>query len=380
MLPVLAGVLALLVYGFVLWDVFETVVLPRRIRRGIRVTSIVYRLTWKPWRGIARKIRQVQRREFFLSLYGPLSLIVLLASWVIILLLSFGVIQWALGSHLNTPDNYRPTFGTDLYLSGTTIFTLGLGDISPQTPLARLALVVEGGTGFGILAMVIGYLPVIYQAFSRRETNISLLDARAGSPPVATELLRRHDQEHKDDMIAFLRDWERWAAELLESHLSYPSLGFFRSQHDRQSWVGALTMILDATALVQSGLIAKPIKPALYTFAMARHAMVDLSQIFATTVDGIPDRLPPGDLDRVLHALRSAGIAINDTSEGRQKLTYLRGMYEPYAHALSGELDMELPPWLPAEGGHDDWQTSMWEHDVDNLSTNDAIDDAVSLG
>src|SRR5207253_6422420 len=132
-----------------------------------------------------------------------------------------------------------------------------------------------------------GYFPVIYQAFSRREMAISLLDARAGSPPTAGELLWRYRWDKSGDALAeLLREWERWAADVLESHLSYPSLAYFRSQHDNQSWLGALTTILDLCALILSGIETEagpfPTGQARLTFAIARHAAVDLSQIFET--------------------------------------------------------------------------------------------------
>ena len=103
--------------------------------------------------------------------------------------------------------------------------------------------------GFGFLALIIGYVPIIYQAFSRRESNISLLDARAGSPSSATEMLRRHYRTQRlEELLQFLRKWEQWCATLLESHLSYPVLTYYRSQHERQSWLAALTTVLDTCA------------------------------------------------------------------------------------------------------------------------------------
>ena len=146
-----------------------------------------------------------------------------------------------------------------------------------MAPIARALTVIEAGVGFGFLALVIGYLPVLYQGFSRREVNISLLDARAGSPPSAGELLVRHVGDTAG-LETLLRDWERWAAELMESHLSYPVLLYFRSQHEHQSWLGALTAVLDASALVMVGVEGGPVRQAQLTFAMARHAVVDLAQ------------------------------------------------------------------------------------------------------
>ena len=141
--------------------------------------------------------------------------------------------------------------------------------------------VAETGIGFGFLAVVISYLPVLYQAFSHREVTIALLDARAGSPPTAAQLLVRLAR-HRNfaPLDRFLEEWERWAAEVLESHVSFPVLSYYRSQHDNQSWLAALTAILDTAALVIAG--AKGVDPyqAQLTFAMARHAVVDLAQVY----------------------------------------------------------------------------------------------------
>src|SRR5713101_1933992 len=249
-LPV--GLLAVTLIFIVLWDAFETIVLPRRVTRRWRLAGLFYRLTWTPWSAVARRIASRVRRESFLGVYGPLSLLFLLALWAFTLMLGFGALHWSLGTTMHTPDE-SPSFGTYLYLSGTTFFTLGLGDVAPRGPLARGLTVLESGLGFGFLALVIGYFPVLYNAFSRREVSITLLDPRAGSPPSVDELLRRHGRDHLHHLDRFLNKWERWTAELMESHLSYPVLAYFRSQHANQSWLGALTTILDACALFMAG-------------------------------------------------------------------------------------------------------------------------------
>ena len=188
-----------------------------------------------------------------------------------------------------------PDLRSDLYVSGTTIFTLGLGDVTPRSPASRELIIFEAGTGLGFLAVVMGYFPVLYSAFSRREVSISLLDARAGSPPTAAELMRRHSYEGAEsDLSMLLVEWERWSAELLESHISYPLLCYFRSQHTHQSWIGALTAMLDTSALLIAGVRGHEARQAQLTFAMARHALVDLAQIFSLPPkDNVPDRLPP---------------------------------------------------------------------------------------
>src|SRR5256885_5744162 len=181
----LAGIGGALLLAIVLWDAFETIILPRRVNRRLRLTRAFYRATWIPWAASAGLVRAGNRREVFLSFYGPLSLVLLLALWAAGLVTGFGLLQYANGSAMHAAGNETVGFTTDLYLSGTTFFTLGLGDVAPQGSFARLLTVVESGLGFGFLAIVIGYFPVIYQAFSRREGTISLLDARAGPPPPA---------------------------------------------------------------------------------------------------------------------------------------------------------------------------------------------------
>ena len=352
----------------VLWDAFETVVLPRRVIRPARLTRAFYRATWTVWLWLARTLRgggeaeASSPRESFLSFYGPLALILLLTVWAGALVVGFGTLQWAFGSRLAAIHG-TVGYGTDLYMSGTTLFTVGLGDVTPTAALAQALTVIEGGTGLAFLAMVIGYLPILYQAFSRREVNISLLDARAGSPPSAVELLRRnHIQTRVDALAVFLRDWEGWAAQLLESHLSYPSLAYFRSQHENQSWLAALTTILDACALVMVGIDEIPTREAELTFAIARHAAVDLSQIFnepPRTPE--PDRLPPDRVAAMRTLLASAGLRLAEGPTADARLRGLRSLYEPYVGALSWHLAMELPPWLPPEGATDDWQTTAWD-------------------
>lgn len=360
-MSILALIGGLLLILGTLWDAFETIVLPRRVTRSFRLTKLVYQLSWVPWLGTARHLRG-RRRESFLSFYGPLVLLFLLIIWAVALVVGFGILQWAFGSALAVSHG-TAGFTTDLYMSGTTFFTLGLGDVTPHSGLARVVTVVESGTGFGFLALVIGYLPVLYQAFSRREVNISLLDARAGSPSSAVELLRRHAQNHDTvDLVQFLRDWERWAAELLESHLSYPSLAYFRSQHENQSWVAALTTILDASALVMVGIDDIPAHPARLTFAIARHAAVDLTQVLNVPPDApaLP-RLSPDDLVKVRNLLGAEGMSLRDGPVADKKLSELRDLYEPYVNALANRLLMPLPPWVPAADAADDWKTSAWE-------------------
>ncbi|MGA7616485.1 MAG: potassium channel family protein [Thermoanaerobaculia bacterium] len=346
----------ILIY-IVLWDGFETILMARRVARRLRITRAFYTLTWTPWARLSGFVPGGNRRESFLSIYGPLSFVLLLGIWAGTLITGFALLYWGAGTVMHVPPETEG-FSAHLYFSGSTFFTLGLGDVRPITTFGRVLTVIEAGTGFGFLALVIGFLPGLSEAFSRREVNIALLDARAGSPPTALELLRRHGNVAGcRDLSDFLHDWERWSSELLESHISFPVLAFFRSQHDNQSWLGALTTVLDSAALVVVGIDGAPTRPAWLTFAMARHAMVDMcSVLHVAPREPSRERLSAEDLSRLRQELESAGIPLRDGDEADAKLRELRAMYEPYAIALELHLRMRLPEWLPREPVKENWQ------------------------
>ena len=219
--------------------------------------------------------------------------------------------------------------------------------------------VVEGGLGFGFLAVVIAYFPVLYQSFSRREVRLTMLDAWAGSPPAAVEVLRRlADAGELGALDPFLRDWEYWCSEVLESHISYPAVSFFRSQHQRQSWVSALAAILDVSALVVVGIDGVPTWQAHLTFAMARHAAVDLLQVLHASPDADSDRLPPGDLEELRRQLENAGLRPDRTPEADARLRAMRRSDEPFVVGLGNFLMMPAPAWWRQSAARDNWQTS----------------------
>ena len=350
-----AGVACLFI---ILLDAFQTIILPRRATGHLRLTRMFYIATWRPWAFLTRRLRNPRRRETVFSFYGPLSLILLLVVWAAAMVLGFGLIYFALGSPF-VDAAHRAGFQSDLYVSGTTIFTLGLGDVTPQDPWARALVILEAGTGLGFLAVVMGYFPVLYAAFSRREVSISLLDARAGSPPTAAELLRRHSYPGAElALSALLTEWERWSAELLESHISYPQLCYFRSQHSNQSWLAALTAILDMSALMIAGIQGYEARQAQLTFAIARHAMVDLSQILSLQpISDAPDRLPAERYEKLYELLSEGGVKVCRDGQSIERLREMRVLYEGYAEALSRLLQMPLPPWLADRPFKDNWQT-----------------------
>jgi hypothetical protein len=352
---------SVLLIVLVLIDGFEAILLPRRVARAFRFARFFFSSAWRVWAVLARRVAPGWRREAFLSIFGPLSIVVLFGLWALGLIIGFAVLQQSLGTPLNTTTGESHPFDY-AYMSGVIFFTLGFGDVTPISTLGRVFAVIEAGIGFGFLAAVIGYLPVLYGAFSRRELTISLLDARAGSPPTAGQvLLRAAPSGQLAGLASLLREWERWSAELLESHLSFPVISYYRSQHDNQSWLAALTVILDTCALLLARVPGLDSHQAQLTFAMARHAAVDLSQIYgAQPRDSEPERVTAEGLQRLDSALRAAGVDVRSGEAADHALAELRAIYEPFLHALAKHFLLTIPPMATEGTVVDNWQRSAW--------------------
>jgi Ion channel len=348
-------------------DAFETIILPRRPTGRFQITRLFILSTWAPWVLIAERARNPKVREQIYSIYGPLALLLLLLLWAVLLITGFALFYFSMRSPFGDAmllhvGSAWAQFGTDLYVSGTTLFTLGLGDVVPHTRFARAIIIFESGVGLGFVALVIGYLPVLYQAFSRREVSVALLDSRAGSPPNAAELFRRHAFEGgQEALTTLLAEWERWSAEILESHVSYPLLCYYRSQHDTQSWLSALVSILDTCSLLISVVQGTHSRQAQLTFVMARHAVIDLGQIFnvqkhkAWQQQTEVNRLPSKDFYHLCEALGDNNMRLCGDPAAAKRLDTIRALYEPHAIALSAYLRMPLPVWVAPPKVNDQW-------------------------
>jgi hypothetical protein len=361
---ILAAVAGVVLILAIMLEAFESLLLPRRVTRPYRFTRLYYQAGWRVWRMGAHLFRTSRHEQTFLSFFGPLSLIVLFALWAFGLVLGFGLLH-----HVIAPR--EAGVGESVYLSGTTFTTLGYGDVTPATPESRVLAVAEAATGFGFFAIVIAYLPVLYQAFSRREAFIALLDARAGSPPAAGRLLLRTPPggEGGSCLNGFLSEAERWAAELLEGHLSFPVLGFYRSQHDNQSWLAALTCILDTSALLLTVVDGADKSQARLTFAMARHTVVDLGLVLRRRPEPpAVNRLPDERLKELLAELRALGVKVRDDAAALTRLAELRGLYESFVAGLAIQFRLVVPVMWPTDEKPDNWQTSAWMRRADPLT------------
>ena len=363
---IVLALLSIALIVLILVEGFETVVQPRRVTRKYRISRVYYTAFWAAWRRLAETLfSKSKRRAGFLGAFGPLSLLGILATWVIGLIVGFAILQWGVQDVIlvNVGDR-AVSLGTYLYLSGTTFFTLGYGDVTPAGPLGRVLAVSESGLGFGFLAAILSYLPALFQAYSRREVSISLLDARAGSPPSASQLILRAARGNSVATLdPFLGEWERWAAELLESQLSFPVLGYYRSQHDNQSWLAALTTVLDTCAVVMTQLRDVNTYQAEVTFAIARHAAVDLAIVLravAPDPTAIPERLSADQFSAMRNAMQTAGMSLGDTADAENALRKMRGTYEPFLIALGHRLLLNVPALMTEDGVPDNWQRSAW--------------------
>ncbi len=349
------GLLGIFLLLAILYEVFEVLLLPRRVRSQLRFVRLFFRCTWAFWSGIGIRIKHGERRASFLSLYGPLSMVLLVVTWACGLIVGFGFLQRALSYSLKP----LPSLFSQMYLSGTTFFTLGYADFNPATTSAKIAAVAEAGTGFGFIAVVIGYLPVLYQLFSQREAKVIQLDARAGSPPSAATLLTRHSRGNGIEALdRLLEVWEGWCSEMIESHLSYPMLSYYRSQHDNESWLAAVTAIMDACAIMLVGLQGREPFHARMTFAIARLAITELTRIFQTAIRAPEvDRLPSAAFVTLQRILADTGLNFDDEG-AEERLRAFRATYEPFLNGLSRYLLLPLPPWFADENELDNWQNS----------------------
>jgi hypothetical protein len=355
LMRIVTGIFGFALLAIVLVDAFQTVIVARHAQKIPGLTRIFYQLSWALFAVHAKKIRSKRRHERYLGFYGPLSLLMLLSLWALSFIIAFAIIQWSIGLQL---DSSQSSFADGIYFSAGTFFTLG--SAQPQNLASKYLMVLEAGFGFSFLGLVIGYLPVLYQSFSSRELRILLLDARAGSPPSAAQFLLRKGKDSQN-LEQRLADWEEWALDLLHSHLSYPMLAYYRSQHTNQSWLAALTAVMDVSALLSLASEKDLKRQAEFTFAAGRHALVHTASIFRMQpLRRHKDRLPQQEFSRLCSVLSAGYAPLPSERIAETELQKLRDMYEPYATALATYFLMDLPPWVPSELTADNWQIASW--------------------
>ena len=320
-LEFLAG-LALSVY--VLNDVFQSVVVPRSTPARFRISRLVIVNGWRLMRAAALRSRTAGSRERMLGTFAPLILILLLVIWIAALIVGFGLMLYAFRESTTPPlDN----LGTAIYTAGTSLLTISFSNIVAGSGGARLVSIAAGMAGLGTIALAINFLFSIYATFQRREVLVVTLDSRAGAPPSGVNLLETMAKlGMTDGLPALFADWEKWAAEVLDTHIAYPLLAYFRSSHDNESWISAIGAVLDATTLVLTTVEDGPHGPAKTMFAMGTHLVEDLGRFFRRQGDhevGV-ERY---EFDQAREALAAGGWQLRPAEDAWKGFSRLRAQY-----------------------------------------------------
>lgn len=352
-MPLLEALAGLALAVWVLNDVFTTVILPRPAPARYRPAGILTRSSWRVWRGYADRSRTVQRREQRLGIFAPAIVMILLGLWIVLLVLGFGLMLHALSAQVRPPLG-----GIDaaVYLAATSLLTIGYGDFVPTEALSRVVAVAAGGVGLGIVALTITYLFSLYANFQRRELQVVTLDARAGAPPSGIQLLvtcAAFDDEH-EELEQIFEQWEHWSAEVLESHLAYPILMFFRSTHDHESWVSAIGAVLDAATLMLTTLEGGPRGQASATRGIGTHLVEDVGRFFHFITDrpiDVGPMIERAEFDAARARLGGAGyVLVPDEEAAWRDFSQRRAEYAGALNALA--LYFSVPPaqWIGDRG------------------------------
>ncbi len=322
-LRVLEGVAGGMLVFLVLVDIFNGVVVPRPTARSTLISRWTIRPGWRLWRAVGTRAKSVNKRESMLGVFAPAILVILLLVWIVVEAVGFGLLVHALR------QNFTPAPGIlgSLYVAAASLFGLGQGAYLPSGRAARLVGPAINATGLGTVALVITYLFSLYGSFQRREVLVVTLDARAGAPPSGVTLIETHAQYQMLDLLPQLfHEWEHWAAEVLDSHLAYPILTYFRSSHDNESWISALGAVLDASTLVISTIDGIPVGPAKMMHSMGAHLVEDLAYRFGAD-SAAAVWVERQEFDDARGRLAAVGIALRDADESWERFSRMRMQY-----------------------------------------------------
>ena len=331
MLDVLAGLAGLVLVAWTLIDVFQSVIVPRSVGSRWRFTVLITRRSWRLWRAWCLSIRDAEKREDTLAMFAPWLLVTLLVFWVATLVFGYGLLFFALRAGLSG----HPGFGGSIYFAGTTLLTIGYGDIAPVSAVTRLLAVVSAASGLGILAVVTTFLFQTFGAFQRREAFVVTVSERTGAPPSGLEfIVRNYKLGLSADIGTILREAQQWISETMETHLAYPSLTYFRSSHDDESWVGTLGALLDASTLLLTTVQMDNRGQAELTYRAGRHLVHDFTHYF---------RLPVAEGAAVEHdefiaayrAMNEMGIPLAPLEDAWPAFTAKRATYAAHLDAMA---------------------------------------------
>lgn len=345
MRPMVEAAIGIVILAVDFYDVFQSVVLPRPSVGKLRVSTWILRPLWATWRWLGNRESHIDRRENWLGTFGPVGLMALLAFWSLSSILGYSLILDSIRDQIQPPP---PDFWTSLYFSAGTLLPLSYGEILPIGATARVVIVAESATGIALIALVISLLFSLYGSFQRREELVVTLDALAGAPPAGLQILETVSSHRMpDELRTTFDDWRRWSAAVLESHLAYPILVFFRSSHDNEAWLNSFGAVMDAATLVLSTLVSEDATEghARLMFKVGNHLVEDLAWYFRFKNAGVPI-VERQEFDDARERLVKAGYHCREGDAAWTEFATLRSMYASPLNQLAQRLSIMPAKWI----------------------------------
>ena len=337
-LPFLLGIFLL---ALALWDLFQTVVVPRPTPGWFRIGRYLVRGSWRALL-VLRDGRAGRSTDRVLGLFAPAATVTLLVAWLLTMIVGYGLVLYSIRDELRPVP---PDLGTTIYFAATSVLTLGFGDIVADGMAARAVITVAAISGLGAVALVVTFLFSLYGSYQRREVRVVTLQAAAGAPPSAVALLETYAHLDLTDQLALLfREWQDWAAEVLDSHVAFPVLGYFRSSHDDLSWISALGTVLDASSLVLTTIEDVPRGDAKLFKRMGTHLVEDISNLGFG--DGHPADLDRSSFDAACDRLEGAGYRLAPRDVAWPAFEAARATYATALAAMASYWATPAAQWL----------------------------------
>jgi Ion channel len=345
MLQMLEAAIGVVILAVDFYDVFQSVVLPRPSIGKLRVSTWIVRPLWAIWRWLGNRDSRIDRRENWLGTFGPVGLMALLGFWSLSSILGYALIIDSLRDQIQPPPQ---DFWTSLYFSAGTLLPLSYGEILPIGGVARIVIIAESATGIALIALVISLLFSLYASFQRREELVVTLDALAGAPPAGLQILETVSSHRMpDELRATFDDWRRWSAAVLESHLAYPILVFFRSSHDNEAWLNSFGAVMDAATLVLSTVVSEDATEghARLMFKVGNHLVEDLAWYFRFKNAEVPI-VERQEFEEARDLLIKAGYQCRGADVAWTEFAALRSKYASPLNQLAARLSIMPAKWI----------------------------------
>ena len=325
------------------YDVFQSVVMPRPAVGRVRLSVTFVRRAWLAWRPLAQRRERLRLREAALALFAPLMVAVLLILWGFAFILAFALLYSGLHQGLRPEPG---SFGASLFFSAGALLSFSFGSVGPTETATHFVASVEAASGFGLFALVVSLLFSLFTAFQRRETAVVALDALAGAPPTAVQLLETCAKFGMPQrLVATFVTWQAWTADVLETHLAYPLLFFFRSSHDNEAWSNSFGAVMDAATLVLSAVEDGPQGEALLMYKLGDHLITDMARNLGFTIEHVPG-IERQEFDEAVERLHHAGYAVRDRDPAWEQFAELRSHYADWLNRVSRNLAVPIAPWI----------------------------------